>query len=167
MVTPINFTALAGELSGRALNNWLRTSGAALIRSFETGADALRYLTENGVDIARSTFYDIRKQVLDLSSSSLRLANYETERLVPLNWHVKNHGLNLTTDFQYRLHMFGTDPETGLVKDQWVTIVSDRQLTVGEVQSAGLNWLVEYDEVNQGSKQIDDPIFGEIEPMRR
>lgn len=166
MVAPI-IEELVGLLEGRALNNWLRTGGSSLFRIFETGADALRYLQSQGLEVPSSTFYRIRQEVLDVSNSSTRLVNYDGDSLIPLNWHVKSHGLDLSTDYQYRIQLIGNDADTGLLKEEWMTVVSDRQLTKNEVQAMARAYLGEYGETGNTDRQIDDYNFGFIQALRR
>ena len=167
MPTVINLEPLAGELTGRAFGNWLRTSGASLFRLYETGAELYEYLQDSGVSFSRSAFYNIRREVLELTSSSNRLLAFDDDRLIPQNWHVKSHGLSLTTDYQYRVHLFGNDPETGILKDEWITVVSDRQLTKADVHAMASAYLGEYEEVGLSSRQMDNVQFAEVQPMKR
>lgn len=167
MVAPNPLEQIAGTLRGSALRNWLRTDGAALIRSFETGVAALDYLRAGGVAIRTADFYAIRKEVNDVVNSAVRLENYAGDLLIPQKWHVSDHGLNLSTDYQYHVHLFGTDPETGLLKDRWMTVVSDRQLTKDDIFSMADAYLSEYEEVGDNAKVMADVTFGEVEALRR
>lgn len=163
MVAPLVFEILPGLMRGEALRNWLRTDGAAIFRSFSTGVEALDYVRELGLAIRSQDFYAIRREVLEVTSSSIKLMNYPDNQLIPLNWHVKNHGLELSSDFQYRINMIGADQNTGILKNQWMTIASDRQLTPNEVREAARSYVGE----GGASGEIQDVHFGEIEPLRR
>lgn len=163
MIAPIVFEVLPGLLRGDALRNWLRTDGAGIFQAFETGADALDFARNLGLQIRTQDFYSIRREVLNVVESSQPLLTYPENELIPLNWHVSDHGLELSSDFQYRVHMFGADSATGILKSQWMTIASDRQLTMNEVKEVARSY------VGEGgvSGEIEDFHFAEIEPLRR
>jgi hypothetical protein len=163
VIAPISFEVLPGLLRGDALRNWLRTDGAGLFSAFETGSEALNFARENGLAIRSQDFYSIRREVLNVIESAQPLLDYPDNQLIPLNWHVADHGLNLTTEFQYRTHMYGADPETGVLKDQWVTVASNRQLTIDEVKQQARSYIGE----GGDSGDIEDVHFAEIEPMMR
>jgi hypothetical protein len=163
MVTPIDFEVLPGLLRGDELRNWLRTDGAGLFTAFDTGVEALSFARDLGLAIRTQDFYEIRRQVLNVAESSQPLLNYPDNQLIPLNFHVQDHGLDLTTEFQYRIHMYGADENTGLLKGQWMTVASDRQLTIDEVKEVARSY------VGEGgvSGEIMDFQFAEVEPLRR
>jgi hypothetical protein len=163
MVTPIDFEVLPGLLRGDALRNWLRTDGAGLFTSAESGAEALRFARGLGLEIRTQDFYAIRREVLNVVESSQPLLNYPGNQLVPLNWHVQDHGLNLSSEYQYRIHLIGADENTGILKDQWMTVASNRQLTPDEVREVSRGY------VGEGgvSGEIQQFRFAEIEPLRR
>lgn len=163
MVSPIFFETLAGALRGDALVNWLRTDGAALFELFPTRDEVGGYLRELGVQISNETLGTVRREVLNVLESSNNLIGYPDNQLVPLNWHVTDHGLNLTTDFQYRIHLFGADPDTGLLRDRWMTIASNIQLTTNEIKDVARSYIGE----GAASGEISDAVFGEIEPLMR
>jgi len=163
MVTPINFEQLAGTLRGEALRKWLRTDGAGIFTAFESGAQALGFAREFGLEIRTQDFYSIRREVLSVVESSQPLLSHPDNELIPLNWHVQDHGLNLSSDYQYRIHLFGADAESGILKDQWMTVASNRQLTQDEVREVARGY------VGEGgvSGEIEQFRFAEIEPLRR
>jgi len=163
MLTISDFETLPGALSGRALNNWLRTDGAGIFSVFDTGADTLRFMRAAGVDMPSSTFYSIRRQVLSVVNSSQPLLGYPDNQLIPLQWHVTDHGLALSSKYQYRIHLFGTDPESGTLNDKWMTVASNRQLTPNQVKDVARSWVGE----GGDSGDIDSFLFAEIEPLRR
>jgi len=163
MTLPIEFEVPPGTFRGDALRNWLRTDGAGIFSAFKTGEAALDFARDAGLQIRTQDFYAIRRQVLAVIDSAQPLLNYPTNQLIPLNWHVSDHGLELTTDFQYRIHLFGVDPESGYLQDKWMTVASDRQLTQNEVQEVARGYVGE----GGASGDIEDFRFGEIEPMTR
>lgn len=163
MTTPNDFEVPAGTLQGDALRNWLRTDGAGIFTAFETGIEALDFAREAGLKIRTQDFYSIRREVLNVVESSQPLINYPENELIPWNWHVTDHGLDLSTDFQYRIHLFGSDPDSGFLKDQWMTVASDRQLTIDEVREVARSYVGE----GGTSGEIENYVFGEIEPMMR
>ena len=163
MTFPIEFEVPAGTLRGDALRNWLRTDGAGIFTAFETGAEALDFARDAGLQVRTQDFYAIRREVLSVVESSQPLLNYPTNQLIPLNWHVSDHGLDLTTDFQYRIHLFGIDPESGYLQDKWMTVASNTQLTQEQVQEVARGYVGE----GGASGEIEDFRFGEIQPMMR
>jgi hypothetical protein len=163
MVIPFLTEALPGFLSGQSFYNWLRTDGSGLFTAFETGQAALDFLRELGSGIRTQEFYKIRREVLSLAEARDKLLGYVTNQLIPLNWHDQNHGLQLTTEFQYRIELFGADPETGTLSLKYMTIASNRQLTIDEVHEAARNYVGE----GQPSGQIEQYVFGTITPMQR
>lgn len=163
MILPIDFEVPPGFLRGEALRNWLRTDGAGIFSAFNTGAGALDFARELGVAIRTQDFYTIRNEVLSVIESSQSLSDYPTNQLVPLAWHVQDHGLELSSNFQYRVHMFGADREEGVLSSQWVTVASDRQLTIDQIKDVARSFLGE----GGDSDRIFDPVFGEIESLRR
>jgi len=160
---PINFEVLPGLLQGDSLRNWLRTDGAGLFTAFDTGSEALGFARELGLQIRTQDFYAIRREVLNVAVSSQPLLEYPDNQLIPLNWHVSDHGLELSSEFQYRIHMYGADSGTGILKSQWMTVASDRILTMDEVKEVARSY------VGEGgvSGEIEDFHFAEIEPLRR
>lgn len=163
MVIPLLSEILPGFLTGKSFANWLRTDGAGLFTAFETGAEALHYIRELGSGIRTQTFYQIRREVLAVAQSSQPLLDYPSNQLIPLNWHVTDHGLELSTEFQYRIHLFGADPKKGVLTDQWMTVASNRQLTIDMVKEVASSYVGEGGE----SGQIAYYHFAEIEPLRR
>ena len=163
MVLPISFEALPGLLRGDALRNWLRTGGAGIFQAFESGSEALEYARNLGLAIRTQDFYTIRREVLSVINTEQNLFEYPNNQLIPLNWHSDDHGLKLTTDFQYRIHLYGADPETGVLKDQWMVVASDRQLTMNEVKDVASSYVGEGGE----SGQIEDYHFAEVQAMMR
>lgn len=163
MIIPIDFEVPGGALRGDALRNWLRTDGAGIFTAFETGSEALDFARSYGLAIRTEDFYSIRREVLNVANSSQPLLEYPNNQLIPLNWHVQDHGLDLTTDYQYRIHLYGADAETGFLKDQWMTVASNRQLTIAEVQDVARSY------VGEGgvSGEIEDFHFAEVQPLAR
>jgi len=160
---PFDFEVLPGLFRGDELRNWLRTDGAGIFTTFESGAKALEFVRGLGVAIRDSDFYSIRREVLNVAQSSQPLLDYPNNQLIPIAWHVQDHGLELSSEFQYRIHMYGADVNTGILKGQWMTVASNRQLTIDEVQEVARSY------VGEGgvSGEIEDFHFAEIEPLRR
>jgi len=160
---PIDFEVLPGLLRGDSLRNWLRTDGAGLFTAFESGRAAYDFAESLGMQIRLQDFYAIRREVLNVVQSSQPLLDYPDNQLIPLNWHVSDHGLELSSEFQYRVHMYGADSGTGILKSQWMTVASDRILTMDEVKEVARSY------VGEGgvSGEIEDFHFAEIEPLRR
>lgn len=163
MVLPVDFEVLPGLLRGDAARGWLRTDGAGLFRAFETGEQALSFARELGLQIRTQDFYSIRREILNVESSTTFLFTYPDNQLIPYNVHVQSESMKLTTEFQYRVHMYGPDKETGILRDQWMVAASDRQLTINEVKEIARSYLGE----GGDSDRIVDPQFAEIEPLRR
>lgn len=157
------FTELVGLLRGDKLRNWLLTDGAEIFAAFDTGAEALQFFREGGGSIRTADFYSIRRQVLNRTESSTPLQDYPTNQLIPLNWHVTDHGLDLSTDFLYNIKLIGLDTETGLLKEQWMSVASDRQLTSDQVKEVARGFVGE----GGASGEIMDYFFGSIEPLAR
>lgn len=157
------FTELVGLLRGSSLRNWLLTDGAEIFSAFDTGSEALQFFREGGGSIRTQDFYAIRRQVLNRTESSTPLEGYPSNQLIPLNWHVTDHGLNLSSDFLYNIKLIGYDNETGLLKEQWMSVASDRQLSSDEVKEVARSY------VGEGGKsgEISDYFFGNIEPLAR
>ena len=155
--------AFGNILKGDAIRNWLRTDGAGIFSAFESGVEALSFIREHLGAIRTQDFYDIRRQVLDVATSGQRLQDYDTSQLIPQAWHATDHGLNLSTEYQYRIELFGYDPNTGQIKSQHMTVAADRQLTSDQVQDVARSYLGEGGE----SGDIVLSRFGQIEPMKR
>lgn len=163
MVAPIAFEVLPGALRGQELRNWLRTDGIGLFRTFGTTSEALSFARDLGLQIRTQDFYSIARQVQNVITSGDKLMGYSTDQLIPLAWHVQDHGMELSSEFQYRIQMFGADSATGFLKSQWMTIASDRQLTIDEVKDVANTYVGE----GGASGEIEDYVFGQVEPLRR
>jgi hypothetical protein len=150
-------------MSGNAARKWLRTDGAGLFFAYPKGADLLSYLRDNGVSIPSSTFYEIRSQVLSSNELQLQISSLSPYELVPMAYHNMDHGLTLSAEYEYRIHLYGTDPETGDIKSQWMTIASDRQLDKNTIQETARMYLGEGGE--SGNILLDS--YGELEALRR
>jgi len=121
-------------IKGDGLRNWLRTAGQSIYTAFDTGAESLEYLRSIGGAIRTQDFYDIRRQVLELGKYTENLTSYTDNQLTPMAWHNSTHGLELSSNFLYRLKVFGTDPNTGESVEKFFAISSDQQLTPGEAK---------------------------------
>lgn len=153
-----------GEVfKGRGLRNWLRTAGKGVFDAFPKANDALNFIKANLGSIRRQTFLDIRREVLDIAKGPRELEVYPTDQLIPLDWHKNEHGLLLSSEYQYRIEIVGSDPFVGGLKNQFVTVASDRQLTPGEVQDVARSFIGEGGQ----SGEIVLAAFGDIIPMRR
>lgn len=159
MVQPI----VTQVLKGSALRNWLRTDGAGIFRAFGSGVEALGYVREHLGAIRTQDFYQIRREVLAVQTAEVEPGTYPGDQLIPMRSHVQDHGLNLSSEYQYRVQLFGYDPNTGQLKDQWMTIASDHQLTPDQVQDTARAYLGEGGE----SGDIVLSAFGGITAMRR
>jgi hypothetical protein len=163
MVTPIDFEVPGGLLRGDKLRNWLRTDGAGLFSAFPSGVEALNYARELGLAIRTQDFYTVRSEVLSVVETIQPLLNYPDNQLIPIKRHSTTHKLDLSTEFQYRIHLFGSDEDTGILKDQWMTVASARQLTKNEVREVARSYVGE----GGASGEIRDYRFAEISAMRR
>jgi hypothetical protein len=163
MVTPIELETLPGEMRGSALRNWLRTDGAGLFTAFPSGAQALSYARDLGFAMRTQDFYTIRRQVLSLVATAQKLLNYPDNQLIPYQSHEVNTGLKMQYDFEYRIHLFGADTATGLLKDQYMTVTSDNILTKNQVRDTARAYAAE----GGKSGDIVDFHFAEIYAMRR
>ena len=163
MVSPIVFEALPGTLRGVELRNWLRTDGAGLFRLFDTTDAALTYARELGLQIRTQDFYAIANQVKSLWDAGDKISGYSSNQLIPLAWHDKEHGLELSSAYQYRIQLFGSDPETGYLTARWMTVASDRQLSKDMVKEVAMSYVGEGGQ----SGEVEDIKFGDIQPLRR
>jgi len=163
MTTPSPLGSTPQVLSGQALRNWLRTDGQGIFTAFKTGAQALDFMREHFGAIRTQDFYNIRREVLSVVESSKPIFGYPTDQLIPRAWHITDHGLQLSSEFQYRIDIIGHDPLTGELKEQWMTVAADRQLTQNEVQEVARSYIGEGGE----SGEIVLASFGEIQPLMR
>lgn len=163
MVSPIVFEELPGLLRGAELRNWLRTDGARIFTAFDTTSEALTYVREYGIKIRTQDFYDIARQVSSLWESSEKLEDYAGSQTIPLSWHDSEHGLDLSTKFQYRVQLIGADQNTGILKSQWMTVASETRLSQDQVKDVARSY------VGEGgvSGEIEDYFIGTIQPLRR
>jgi hypothetical protein len=120
-------------LSGQELYNWLRTAGQQVFTEFDTGAAGLDFLRSNDFQIRTQTFYDIRRQVLDINKYQEALVPYEGDNLIPVAWHDTSHGLGLTEKLLYRIEVTGVDPNTGEDITKTFAIGSNQRLSKNEV----------------------------------
>lgn len=148
---------------GGAIRNWLRTSGSGIFKAFEVGTDALKYIRANLGGIRTQDFYEIRRQVEGLAAVAKKIKDYPGDQLVPLRWHDADHGLTLSSEFQYRVEIIGVDTKTGLLKSQFMTVASKTQLTTDQIQDTARSY------IGEGGESGDIVVgrFGEITPMRR
>lgn len=163
MVIPSGLRPPTGILKGAAIRNWLRTGGQGIFVAFKTGREALSYIRQHVGAIRDSDFYGIRREKLSISADALRLRDYPGNQLVPLAWHNKTHNLMLSSEFQYRIELLGFDAETGEMRSQWMTVASDRQLSLDEIQDVARNYIGEGGE----SGEIVLSAFGTVEPLER
>ena len=163
MVTPFSFDVLPGTMTGSALRNWLRTDGAGLFKLFESTSQALDYARELGVTIRTQDFYTIAREVKSLWDAADKIANYDGNKLIPLSWHAKDHGLELSSAYQYRIQLFGADPDSGYLTSRWMTVASDRQLSKDQIMDVALSYVGEGGQ----SGEVEDVRFGDIQPIRR
>jgi hypothetical protein len=142
-------------LFGEELRNWLRTAGQKLFTGDLSGAEALDLLREAGGQIRTADFYAIRREVLyeyNLEQYyKQQLAEYDENSLIPAAWHSTTHGLELSTNFLYRVKVTGYDPITGEPVERWLSVGSDDQLTKSQV----IDWLGSMLEENKDSCPID------------
>ena len=116
------------------MRDWLRTAGQQIFTGFDTGAESLEYLRSIGGGIRTEDFYGIRREVLSLGKYTESLVSYTDNQLVPMAWHNSTHGLQLSSNFLYRMKVTGTDPNTGDAVEKFFAISSDSQLTPGEAK---------------------------------
>lgn len=121
-------------LSGQALQNWLRTDGQRIFTDSESGAQGLELLRSLGASIRDSVFYQIRREVLSLGLYTEALQNRPDEQLIPLAWTTDKHGLDISSDFLYRVKASGIDPNTGETIERFFSVASGNQLTPGQVK---------------------------------
>lgn len=162
-MTPENDDTIIEPLRGNVADNWLRTAGKGLFYAFETGKAALDYFRSNMGQIRTSVFYEIRREVLSEQSFIGDIAKLGQYDLIPKAWHNAEHGLNLSAGYEYRVHAYGYDPSSGMMKDRWMTIASDRQLSKADVFSVATM----YSQEGQYSDEIVIETFGEVEAMVR
>jgi hypothetical protein len=135
-------------LFGEELRNWLMTAGQKLFTGDLSGAEALELLREAGGQIRTADFYAIRREVLyeyNLEQyNKQKLAEYDENGLIPAAWHSTTHGLELSTNFLYRVKVTGYDSITGEPVERWFSVGSDDQLTKAQV-SGSLSSMLEAD----------------------
>lgn len=122
-------------LSGKALRNWLSTSGSGLFTSGLTGSEALSMLRDMGGSIRTADFYDIRRYILARESFSENIRGVEFNQLVPMAQHDSEHGWNLEKPYLYKVKMIGIDPDTYKYKEGFVSVYSSKQMTQNEIIS--------------------------------
>lgn len=162
-MSPEPYAELAGLLRGADLRDWLRTDGASLFTAFDSGIEALEFFREGGGKIRTQDFYQVRNEVLNRVDSGSFLEGYPGNQLVPLQWHVIEHGLDLSTEFLYNIKLIGYDTKTGILKEQWMGVPSDHQLTPDEIKDVAASYVGE----GGDSGEIRDYFFAEIEPLMR
>lgn len=119
---------------GEGLWNFLRTSGAALFGEYESGTQFLMDLRNNGYAIAESKFFELRREVLGLGHYTEALQKVGYDNLIPQAYTYDNSGLNLSTEYLYRVKATGTNPMTGEAVEHFFSVGSNQQLTPGQVQ---------------------------------
>lgn len=153
-----------GEIfKGGGIRNWLRTAGKGIFTAFEKGIDALSFIRQNLGAIRTQDFYQIRREVGEIATGVKELLSYPSDQLVPLAWHKQDHGLILSSEYQYRIEIIGSDPILGGLKTQYMTVASDRQLTTDEIQDVARSYVGEGGQ----SGEVVIGAFGEIVPMIR
>ena len=133
-------------IRGEELRNWLRTDFRGIFTSGLSGAESLRALRDFGVEIRTQDFYAIRREVIAQyereQAFQEQIEDYESNALIPAAWHSTTHGLNLRTQFLYRVRVTGFDMLTGEPVERIFSVGSDDQLTVGQVKSTITSELV-------------------------
>ncbi len=126
-------------LSGEGLRNWLRTSGQPLFREFDSGAELLNFLRDNGVAIRTQDFYSIRNQVLNTAAQVINndvslavLGEQYPQSNIPMGLTIFDHGYDLSQNFLYRYRIETINPSTLDVQYEYMAVGSDRQLTFEE-----------------------------------
>jgi len=153
-----------GEVfKGLGLRNWLRTAGAGIFKAFTVGVDALKFIRENFGAIRTQDFYEIRREVGVISKEVQALIDYPGNQLIPLAWHKEDHGLILSSEYQYRIEIIGSDPFVGGLKTQFMTVASDRQLTTDEIQDVARSYVGEGGQ----SGEVVLGAFGAVTPFKR
>lgn len=153
-----------GEIfKGAGLRNYLRTSGKGIFDAFPKANDALNFIKSNLGAIRRQDFLTIRRQVLNIAKGPRQLDDYDKNALIPMKWHKQDHGLSLSSEYQYRIELVGTDPKTGSIKTQWMTVATDTQMNTSDVQDVARTYAGE----GGDSAGIIIAAFGEIIPIRR
>jgi hypothetical protein len=107
--------------------------------STETGADILDTLRSMGIAIRTQTFYEIRREVLDLPGRVDALGKVELGERAPRALY-QDTPWELSTNFLYRVKVYGTDLVTGATVERWVSIASDTELERGTVESLAASY---------------------------
>jgi hypothetical protein len=85
--------------------NWLRTNLSKERWQGTSGKKLLGELRNEGVSIATSKFYEVRRQVLSLQKYEEQIQTLSDDRPVPASWINTEHGLNLSNRFLYRFEV--------------------------------------------------------------
>jgi len=125
-------------ISGEPLRRWLRTDFAATLSSGISGKKILEELRGQGVRIRTSDLYAIRRQVLEERNLEQifreHIEEYDPNGLIPAKWHSTEHGLNLRTQYLYRVRVTGHYMTTGAWGERISSISSNEQLSVSQIK---------------------------------
>jgi len=125
-------------ISGEPLRRWLRTDFAATLSSGISGKKILEELRGQGVRIRTSDLYAIRRQVLEERNLEQifreHIEEYDPNGLIPAAWHSTEHGLNLRTEYLYRVRVTGYDMKTGAWVERISSLSSNEQLSVSQIK---------------------------------
>jgi hypothetical protein len=155
MTLPGAFEDLFASMSGTELRNWLGTAGSSLLQSFDNATQAINVLRDSGMHIRTGDFYAIYNQVeaRAAQAAEMQTADYG-DHLVPIAEHITTEW-DLSTNFLYKVRMYGIDPTTGLGISKWVSVGSDRQLTQNEVEDSAAGMV----QGEEAAYEIEDPDF--------
>ena len=125
-------------ISGEPLRRWLRTDFAATLSSGISGKKILEELRGQGVRIRTSDLYAIRRQVLEERNLEQifreHIEEYDPNGLIPAAWHSTEHGLNLRTQYLYRVRVTGHRMTTGEWVERISSLSSNEQLSVSQIE---------------------------------
>jgi len=125
-------------ISGDPLRRWLRTDFAATLSSGKSGKAILEELRGQGVRIRTSEFYAIRRQVLAERNLEQifreHIREYDPNGLIPAAWHSTEHGLNLRSQYLYRVRVTGYDNVTNEWVERISSISSNEQMSVSQIK---------------------------------
>lgn len=105
----------------------------------ETGADILQTIRDMGMHIRTQDFYAIRRFVLDMPDRMDKWAKILLEERAPVNYYEETQW-NISTNFLYRVKVYGQDIVTGETVERWVSIASDTQLERGAVEALAASY---------------------------
>lgn len=98
----------------------------------QSGASILRTLQEQGIGIREKTFYDMRREILDLEKYEEQIRGLHPDTRVPRAWLSAATYWDIKSNFLYRFDVSGVDPNTGKRETRYFSYGSNEELTIEE-----------------------------------